>query len=177
MKPTIFILPGLYNSGPQHWQTHWENKYGFTRINQQNWETPVKDGWIKTIDDAITQQDLSNTILVAHSLACSTTVHWFNKYNRIIRGALLVGPSDVDAPSYPPGTNGFMPMPLTKLPFKTIVVASSNDEYVSLQRSQQFADAWGSKLVNIGDCGHINSASNLGLWPEGYAILQELLQV
>jgi len=175
MQPLVFILPGLYNSGPQHWQTYWENEYGFRRINQQNWETPIKDEWIKTIDNTITQHDLSEVILVAHSLACSTTVHWFNKYNRIIKGALLVGPSDVDAPSYPSGTSGFMLMPLTQLPFKTIVVASTNDEYVSMERAHQFAKAWGSILVNIGDCGHINSASDLGLWPEGYALLQELM--
>ena len=114
-------------------------------------------------------------VLIGHSLACCTVIHWANKYNRKIKGALLVGPSDADAPSYPKGTTGFIPMPLNRLPFNSIVITSSNDEYVSLERAHYFADSWGSKLVNAGALGHINSSSNLGEWPEGYRILQELI--
>lgn len=174
MNPIVFTLPGLYNSGPQHWQTHWEQEHGFIRIHQQEWETPVCEDWINTIDAAVVQHPPQQVILVGHSLACSTIVHWANKFKRTIKGALLIGPSDVDAPSYPPGTTGFMPMPLNKLPFHSITVASNNDEYVTIERAQRFADAWGSRLVNIGNYGHINSASNLGLWPEGMALLQQL---
>jgi uncharacterized protein len=171
---TIFLLPGLYNSGPQHWQTHWETEYGLIRIDQKDWETPVCEDWINTIDATTSQQNLSDVILIGHSLACCTVVHWANKFNRKIKGALLVGPSDVDAPSYPTGTTGFMPMPLNKLPFPSIVVASNNDEYVSIERAKYFANCWGSEFNNIGDYGHINSASNLGLWPQGYTLLKKL---
>lgn len=174
MNPIVFTLPGLYNSGPQHWQSHWEEEYGFIRIEQKEWDTPVCKDWINTIDAVITQHPPEQIILVAHSLACCTVIYWARQFNRVIKGALLVGPSDVDAPSYPPGTTGFKPMPLYKLPFPSITVASSNDEYVSIERAQQFARAWGSWLVNIGDYGHINSASNLGLWPEGMELLKQL---
>ena len=43
----VFTVPGLYNSGPQHWQTHWENEYGFIRIEQKEWETPVCSDWLQ----------------------------------------------------------------------------------------------------------------------------------
>ena len=175
MESTIFILPGLFNSGPQHWQTHWENEYGFTRIHQQDWETPVCEDWISMIDETIMEYPLQEVVLVAHSLANCTIAHWARKYNRKIKGALMVAPSDVEAPSYPPGTTGFMPMPLDKLPFPSIVIASSNDEYVSLSRAIQFADAWGSEFVNAGELGHINSYSNLGNWPFGYELLKKLI--
>jgi len=85
----------------------------------------------------------------------------------------LVGPSDTEAPTYPPGTLGFKPMPLNRLPFPSLVVASSDDFYVTLPRAQQFADAWGSRLVNIGNAGHINTASGFGTWPAGLELLQE----
>ena len=55
MPASVFMLPGLYNSGPLHWQTHWENEYGFTRVIQQDWETPVCEDWISTIDNTITK--------------------------------------------------------------------------------------------------------------------------
>ena len=170
----IFTVPGLYNSGPQHWQTHWEKEFGFNRIEQQNWETPVCRDWLQTIDATISQYPLEKVILIGHSLACCTIVRWAKQYNRLIKGALLVGPSDVDASSYPPGTTGFSPMPLYKLPFPSVVVASSNDEYVTLERAKHFADSWGSELINAGNLGHINSSSDLGNWPFGISLLQKL---
>jgi hypothetical protein len=176
MEPLpTFLIPGLYNSGPQHWQSFWEKTYGFTRIQQKDWDTPVCADWISNIDAVVTQYPLEKVVLIGHSLACCTIAHWANQYKRKIKAALLVGPSDVDAPSYPPGTSGFMSMPLQTLPFPSTVIASSNDEYVSLERAIYFAARWGSNFVDIGDYGHINSASNLGNWPEGYKVLQQLI--
>jgi predicted alpha/beta hydrolase family esterase len=170
-----FILPGLNNSGPQHWQTHWENEYGFIRIPQKEWDVPVCEDWMNTIDAAVTKYPLEKIILIGHSLACCTIVKWAQQFNHIIKGALLAGPSDTEAPSYPPGTTGFTPMPLYKLPFRSIVVASSNDEYVTSERAKFFADKWGSALIEAGALGHINSSSGIGNWPQGYAILQTLI--
>lgn len=171
----IFTVPGLFNSGPQHWQTHWENEYGFVRIEQQDWETPVCDDWLQTIDAVVNQQPLNKVVLIGHSLACCTIVRWSEKYNRIIKGVLLVAPSDVEAPSYPPGTTGFSPMPKFKLPFPSIIIASSNDEYVTFERAKEFAGNWGSEFINAGELGHINSTSDLGLWPFGYTYLKRLM--
>ncbi len=170
-----FILPGLNNSGPQHWQTHWENDYGFTRIQQADWDNPVATIWTKTIEEKLVNYPLQEVVLIGHSLACCTIVKWAARYGHIIKGALLVGPSDTEAASYPPGTSGFAPMPAYRLPFPSIVVASSDDFYVSMERSKFFACNWGSKWVNAGALGHINIASNIGHWPQGYAILQQLI--
>ncbi len=92
-----------------------------------------------------------------------------------MQGALLVAPSDVEHPSYPAGASGFAPMPLQPLGFPSIVVASSNDERVSLQRAEQFANAWGSRLVVPGAYGHLGSIAQLGDWPYGAHLLDELL--
>jgi uncharacterized protein len=171
----IFILPGLGNSGEQHWQSLWENQYPeLERINQENWDTPSCDDWTATIDKKVTTQNLSDVILVGHSLASSTIVQWAKKYNRIIKAALLVAPSDAEASTYPPGTKGFTPIPLIKLPFRSLVVASADDYYVTLERAKLFADRWGSELVNIGNAGHINVASGFGEWKQGLEYLKEL---
>jgi predicted alpha/beta hydrolase family esterase len=174
MNAIVFNIPGLSNSGPQHWQTHWENEYGFVRINQKDWETPECTDWIITIDKQLEKIEANKIILVAHSLGCCAVIHWAKRYYHIIKGALLVAPSDVEGPSYPPGTRDFNPMPLYRLPFPSIVVASTNDEYVTIERAKYFADSWGSEFVNIGECRHINSASNLGNWPEGHEWLLKL---
>ncbi|HVX50116.1 MAG TPA: alpha/beta hydrolase [Chitinophagaceae bacterium] len=171
---TILILPGLNNSGDGHWQTIWQNRYGFKRVAQRDWDNPVCDEWINTIDVEVAKHDAANVILVAHSLANTTVAAWARKYKRIIKGALLVAPSDTEAATYPPGTAGFTPMVLDKLPFPSIVIASDDDYYVTLQRAAYFADCWGSTLVNIGSAGHINPSAGFGEWNEGLEHLQKL---
>ena len=65
-------------------------------------------------------------------------------------------------------------MPLARLPFPSKVVFSQNDEWVTPVRARQFAEAWGSELVDIGAAGHINAASGYGAWPAGLALLESL---
>jgi uncharacterized protein len=170
----VLIMPGLGNSGDHHWQTLWENKFGFQRVQQDNWDTPVKTEWLARVDDYVKKSDAKKVVLVGHSLACSSIVSWAEKYQGNIKGALLVAPSDTEADSYPPGTIGFDPMPLFKLPFPSIVVASADDPYVTLNRARHFSTAWGSHLEMIGDAGHINVASGHGEWNEGLDFLKRL---
>jgi predicted alpha/beta hydrolase family esterase len=174
-RSDVLIHPGLGNSGEDHWQTLWEKRYPkFERVHQRDWETPKREEWIDTLDGVIVKRDVSQVIVVGHSLACSTLGYWIQKYPRKIKGALLVAPSDTEASTYPSGTTGFSPMPMVKFPFPTIVVMSTNDYYVSIERAQTFAKAWGSELVNIGDAGHINAASKLGFWEFGLDLLSRL---
>lgn len=175
MKTRALILPGLYDSGPEHWQTYWERSDpSFVRVNQRNWETPHRSEWVETLDSAVDQYG-ADVVLVGHSTACALIAFWARESGRRVRGALIVGPSDTEAASYPKGPIGWAPMPLNRIDFPTILVASTNDEYVSLGRAEVFARAWGSRLVNVGAAGHINSASALGEWPRGRALLDELL--
>lgn len=171
----VLIIPGLGNSGEQHWQSSWERQFpDFERVNQKEWDTPICEDWINQLDRAVMAGDAANVLLVGHSLACTTIAYWAKTFQRTIKGALLVGPSDTEAESYPPGTTGFAPVPLQQLPFPSIVVASTNDFYVTLERATFFAQSWGSKLVNIGAAGHINVNSGYTDWPEGFRLLKEL---
>lgn len=170
-----FTVPGLGNSGPEHWQTFFEKTDDdFQRINQVEWDAPKCEDWISTIDKTLSGHDLSTVVLIGHSLGCATIVHWAVKYQRQIKGALLVAPSDVEAPYYTFPATGFSPIPLQRLKFSTIVVASADDVWVSLDRAKYFAEHWGSEFVNIGNAGHINVASGYTNWEEGLEILKRL---
>jgi len=171
---TILTIPGLGGSGPQHWQSIWEREYNFTRVEQKDWDTPVCSDWIENINNEVKKHEPANVILVGHSLACITIAYWAQKYKVAIKGALLVAPSDTEADTYPPGTTGFTPVPLIKLPFKSIVISSSNDYYVTTERAELFAGSWGSELINVGNAGHINVASGFGEWNEGLEMLKQL---
>lgn len=169
----VLTIPGLWNSGPLHWQTYWEETHGFARVLQRDFDRPDRDEWVATLDAAI-RACAEPPILAAHSLGCSLVAQWaIDRGGEGVRGAFLVAPSDVEAPNYPEEGRSFDRMPLARLPFPSLVVASTNDEYVSVDRAKHFAEAWGSRLVFIGEAGHINGASGHGRWPEGESLLFE----
>lgn len=172
-RSTILIHPGLGNSGDGHWQTLWEKEYGFTRVNQRDWETPDCEEWIATLDKFVRDAG-NNVIVVGHSLACCTIVNWSKKFATPLKAALLVAPSDTESEIYPPGTTGFKPMPLATLRFPSITVTSTDDPYVSVQRAEDFARHWGSNLIKVENAGHINVASGFGAWTKGLALLRKL---
>ena len=52
--PVILTVPGLNNSGPDHWQTVWERKRGdCVRVELGDWSTPRRDAWVRKLDQAI----------------------------------------------------------------------------------------------------------------------------
>jgi predicted alpha/beta hydrolase family esterase len=174
VKCDILIVSGLWNSGPDHWQTHWERKYpAWTRVAHRDWNAPERDEWVAELDAAIAACQ-GRPILVAHSLGCMLVAQWARSGSALkAAGAFLVAPSDTEADSYPIDANDFTPVPLEPLPFPSIVVASADDEYAHIERARAFAGAWGSRLVEIGDAGHVNADSGYGPWPAGEAMLEE----
>lgn len=178
MRQTTLLLPGLYDSGPDHWQTRWEQYDArCRRVVQSDWSAPRCADWVERLDRTVHDLD-GEAVLVGHSTGCLLVAHWAASARAEqlarIRGALLVAPSDPDGPVYPTGPTGFAPVPLASLPFASIVVTSENDPYVSPVRATQFAAAWGSRCESIGQAGHINAESALGLWPFGRALLEEV---
>jgi len=174
VNDTVLILPGIGNSGPEHWQSIWEkNNPKFVRIQQNDWDKPVCEEWSETLEETLSGLG-SNVILVAHSLACALVAHWASNTKEIVRGALLVAPPDPEGSSFPKEAVGFSNMPMKPFPFPSIVVASTNDPYGSLEFAKSSATAWGSRFISIGAAGHINSQSGLGEWSEGFAILKQL---
>jgi uncharacterized protein len=177
MVTKLLIITGLGDSGEEHWQSYWlRNFKNSVKVQQDDYNTPEVGHWLHTLNNAIEKFE-EPTVLVAHSLGVSLVLHWASKYsNPNIIGALLVAPADVDSEEHTPSEiRNFAPMPMVKLPFASILVVSEDDPYVSLERAQYFAKSWESKMINIGYKGHINSASNLGLWEEGQMMVNELI--
>lgn len=73
---SVLILPGIGNSGPDHWQSLWEKaNSSFVRVQQRNWDHPVCNEWLEALENAVARAG-ANTVLVAHSLACALVAHW-----------------------------------------------------------------------------------------------------
>ncbi len=170
----ILLVPGIGNSGPQHWQSRWETEDDVCRrVQQKDWENPVCGDWVEALESAALRAGPA-PVIAAHSLGCLAVAHWLARTSVRIAGALLVAVPDPHAASFPAQAMGFTPLPRKRFPCVSIVVASTDDPYSSVSFARQCAEAWGSRFVDIGRAGHINADSGLGEWSEGQRLLRSL---
>ena len=169
---SIIIVPGWRDSGPGHWQSLWAAQLpGALRVQQDDWITPSRSAWVESISRTILAQ-LDPVVVVAHSLGCIATTHLPAQAAERIQGALLVAPADPERRSV---LADFAPAPCQRLPYRSIIVASSNDPYCPVRLAGAYARAWGSEFVRLHNLGHINLESGFGPWPLGLALLQTLI--
>lgn len=176
MKPAhVLLLPGWHNSGPAHWQSRWEAAHGYTRVQQHDWERPLRGDWLMQLEEAVLRCD-EPALLVAHSLGCIQVAAWaaHSQSSQRIKAALLVAPGDVEREAVRALLPSWSPIVRQRLPFKSVLVASRNDPHCSFARAQALASDWGAELLDLGDAGHINADSGLGDWPQGLALLRRL---
>lgn len=167
----LIIVPGWRDSGPGHWQTLWAERLpGAVRVMQDDWITPLRQPWVASIAATILAQP-GPVVLAAHSLGCIATVHLSPEAVARIQGALLVAPADPERRAV---LSDFAPVPFQRLPYRSILVASSNDPYCPVRLAGAYARAWGSEFVRLQAAGHINVDSGHGEWPLGLALLQSL---
>ncbi len=183
MKPqgrlTVLILPGWQDSGPAHWQSLWEAEHGDIRVVQHDYMRPKRGDWMARLDEVLLDRIAPGgrpALIAAHSLGCHLVAAWaaHSNHTHLIAAALLVAPPDLAQADWPLELRSWQPPVLQKLPFPSLVMASSNDPFGSLQAQAQLAEAWGAKLHKLGDKGHINADSGLGNWPQGREWLQGL---
>jgi predicted alpha/beta hydrolase family esterase len=173
--PTVLLLPGWLNSGASHWQSRWESLHGHRRVEQDDWLWPRRGDWMARLDEVLLDSP-RGVRLVAHSLGCQLVAAWAAHSRRTDRvgAALLVAPPDTERDDMPPNLFNWRPIVRERLPFASLVVASTDDPYCALERAERMAAGWGAEIVEIGARGHINGESGLGDWPEGLALLRGL---
>lgn len=170
-QPPIVIVPGWRDSGPGHWQSLWADALpGAVRVVQDDWITPVRTAWVASIARTILAQP-SPVVIAAHSLGCIATTHLPTEAAKRIQGALLVAPADPERRGV---LSDFAPVPYQPLPYRSIVVASTNDPFCPVRTAGAYARSWGSELVRLQNAGHINIEAGFGEWPLGLALLQSL---
>jgi uncharacterized protein len=174
----VLLLPGWLDSGPGHWQTQWQQRHGFERVEQDDWEWPKRGDWMARLESVVRDTpDGTSVALVAHSLGCALVAAWaaHSTQTARVRAALLVAPPDLDREDLALPLRPWRPMVRRTLPFAARVVASRDDPFGEAAQATALAQCWGAGFVGIGARGHINAESGLGDWDEGLAMLEELL--
>jgi predicted alpha/beta hydrolase family esterase len=170
----FLIVPGIDGSGPEHWQSRWEDEWGSSasRIAPSSWTQPDLADWCHALDRAAADQRAAGVVLVAHSLGCLAAGRWLSRAQPGVRGAFLVAPPDPAGPNFPaaaaPSFTTFEAAPLT---VPGLVVGSDDDPYCTPLATRRLAEAWGTGLEGVGAAGHINTASGIGAWAAGQALL------
>jgi hypothetical protein len=176
MEPTVLIVPGLRDAVAQHWQTLLEARLRDAGRPVASVPPMGRDDLdcaprVAAIEAAARSVD-GPIVIVAHSGGCVMVAHWARRTRRAVHGALLAAPPDFDE-AMPPGyptlqalrDGGWLPVPRERLPFRSIVAASRNDPLARFERVAELARAWGSRLDDLGEVGHLNPASGFGPWP------------
>ncbi|TDY21893.1 hypothetical protein B0G81_2130 [Paraburkholderia sp. BL6665CI2N2] len=180
--PTVLVVPGLRDHVAEHWQTLLQARLPKTAsvspLEQDKLSCAAR---VAALDEAIAKID-GPIVLVAHSAGVMITVHWARHHNRPIQGALLAAPADLEV-AMPAGyptldvleEHGWLPFPRRPLPFPSILGASRNDPLAGFDRAARMAADWGSRLVDLGEVGHLNPAAGYGDWPQADTLIRELI--
>jgi uncharacterized protein len=169
----ILIVPGYEGSGPTHWQQRMAAKLSTARIvDQPDWLhtslTIAISRIVNAVDDAkrpvvFVAHSLGN-ILVAQAVPALRDAGLVGR----VKGAYLVAAPAARALAELAAVDPlFADIPRDPLPFPSTLVASSNDPFSTLEEAADISAAWGSKMIEAGEQGHINTASGHGPWPEG----------
>lgn len=177
MEPiTCLYLAGIGNSGPGHWQHRWHaaDPSGVW-VEHEDWDGPVRDHWVAELDAALGAV-AGPKLLVAHSLGVATLAEWaVGHTDGSIIGALLVAPPDPHGPAFPARATGYDRLRPAPLPFRSVLAASGDDPYATIDYARGTAAALGAEFVDLGPLGHVNADSGLGDWPQGRELLNRLL--
>ncbi|MFM0007523.1 alpha/beta hydrolase [Paraburkholderia dipogonis] len=182
MTPTILMVPGLRDHVAEHWQTLLERMLPkAASVPPLERDKLSRAARVAALDAALAKIH-GPVILVAHSAGVMITVHWAQQHSRRIHGALLAAPADLETPlpaGYPAidelAQNGWHPVPRKPLPFPSIVGASRNDPLAQFERAATMAKNWGSRLVDLGEVGHLNPAAGFGEWAMAQTLINELV--
>lgn len=165
----LLFVPGLGDSGSDHWQTRWQERLSTARrVEQADWSRPNRADWTRNIVEAV-EAATKPVVLIGHSLGVLAIAHAAPSFAEgKVRGAFLVAPPSEQSLRKVAGVDpAFAPVPRGPLPFPSLMVASRNDEYADYRHSEDLALDWGAKIIDAGEAGHINAQSGHGPWPEG----------
>lgn len=182
-SPSILFVPGLRDHVEEHWQTICAHKLpGSQTVPPLEADKLSCAARVEALQAALRRID-GPVVLAAHSAGVMIVAHWARKYGHVrpIQGALLATPADLERPlpvGYPAieaiEANGWLPIPREPLTFPSIMAASTNDPLGSFEQVREMARDWGSRLVNLGDVGHLNPAAGFGEWPQAMEFLHDL---
>lgn len=166
----VLLVPGIQDSGPEHWQSHWQQQRPhWLRIAQRNWMDPDLDGWLAAIRRGLHGQT-QPALLIGHSFGALCSWYFARHYPEAVAGVVLVAPAE------PVRFEIEDRIVAASLPVPSLLFASHNDPLLKFDRARYWAETWGSELVDVGEAGHINAQAGFGAWPHGLLRIETFIR-
>ncbi|GAA1690870.1 alpha/beta hydrolase [Glycomyces endophyticus] len=160
----FLAVPGRGVPLPGHWQREWAARPGWAWAPEPPGPPVVFAERVAALQAAVAAS-LEPVVLVAHSAGCVTVATWALAHGPgPVRAALLVTPPFLREE----------PVPMAPLPFRSLVVASSDDPYCTPEGAAAYARAWGAERFDAGAVGHLDAKTGFGPWPEGERLVAAL---
>jgi predicted alpha/beta hydrolase family esterase len=171
----LLVIPGLNDSGPAHWQTWLEGQYArrASRVRQDDWARADLARWSRRIEETVARHPGTRWVAVAHSFGCLALLHHLSHSGLAAEGvqaALLVAPAD------PEKFGVSSELPHSRLGVPSILLASENDPWMRLESACAWARVWGSRLISLGEAGHINTEAGFGPLPQAKLLVETMIQ-
>lgn len=177
-------IPGLNGSDENHWQSWAEREIpNCRRVQGINFDKPVVAAWADTIRQAV-KAEPGNVILLAHSFGCLASVMAIADAETKVCAVVLVAPASparfnaaglITTESSTQASQSLLGcIPTRPLNTPGVLIASTNDPWMSLPNAEQWASAWGLRLVCLDNAGHINTAAGFGRWPMVHQLVEKL---
>lgn len=156
----LLIVPGLHDSGPEHWQTWLEARHRRSvRVVQPCWSEPDLARWSARVGETLDGAGPGPWVAVAHSFGTLALVaHLLQRPQSPVAEVLLVAPAD-------PGKWGLAERLAAAPQRPGLLVTSDSDPWMRRETAERYAAAWGLPCFNLGDAGHINVESGFGPFP------------
>ncbi len=163
------LVPGRFNSGPDHWQSIWERQLPiWRRVTQSQWNDPDTHRLNGSLRRLLTQCQRP-ALLVGHSLGALASVCLAVELPAKVAGVMLVAPAE------PARFHAEDDVPTRALGLPGVLVASHTDPFMTFARAEHWASVWGVELVDLGEAGHINVDSGFGSWHFGQEVLRQMV--
>jgi predicted alpha/beta hydrolase family esterase len=167
----LLVIPGLNDSGPAHWQTWLEGQYAerAVRVQQDDWAHADLEPWADRIGETLVQHPQSRWVAAAHSFGTLALLRFLQRGGQGVQAALLVALAD------PAKFGVSSSLPQSRLAIPTVLLASETDPWMHFQAACAWARVWGTRLVNLGDAGHINTESGFGPMPQAKSLVETMI--
>ncbi len=164
----VLLVPGLHNSGPDHWQSRWHQQFPqWQRMLDLPWDKPDLTAWSAKLASKLRSRR-SRVHLVAHSFGALTAIAAARLQPDKVSSILIVAPAD-------PARFGIQDEVLAgSIKVSAQLIASRNDPWMSFERAEYWSRQWQVPLFDAGEVGHINAQSGHGEWSQGLNLLNTL---
>ena len=190
VKDVFLILHGWGGNKPAHWQEHLAAKLtaaGKTVVYPKMPEptAPNLEAWQACLAETLSSIEAtyggSEVTVLAHSLGCINWLVYTAAHpatEPLADRVLLVAPPyvvpEIPPIDVPPGVTRFFPPPVAPDALKaacanTILVASDNDDYATVDQSAGLAQKLGIDMHVLKRAGHISPYYGYGEWPWVYS--------